>query len=376
MTLKKYKAYIPIPGDIIALKVMFVNSGFNLYLVGGAIRDFVLDKPIKDYDLATDATPEEIKDILDEHDVKYILVGEQFGVVNAIMHDTYEIATFREDSSSGDGRRPDSVKYSTIEADVLRRDLTMNALYFDIHTQEILDYVGGYDDIKNGVVRTVGNPEDRFNEDKLRILRAIRFACRTGKELDSRIKEFLSNEYDLIGVSKERIRDEFIKSIQSAKSTKHLMRMLADYNLFEWIFPDLKINKHFIDSNDEIIVISYLLIYNSPYRGLSKDLNKLTYTINEIRDIRFLMSLKDLSVKTAPSHKANQKDTRVSEAQIIEFASILNVEKKLIDAFLKYEPSINGSYVMSKYNITGPEVGKMINQLEIERFNAIYTEAI
>jgi tRNA nucleotidyltransferase/poly(A) polymerase len=367
MSLQKYKAYIPIPGDIIALKVRFREAGFGLYLVGGAVRDFVLDKPIKDYDLATDATPDDVQDILNNSGIKYVLVGEQFGVVNAIMHDTYEIATFREDSSGGDGRRPDSVSYSTIEADVLRRDLTMNALYFDINTQEILDYVGGYDDIKNGVVRTVGEPSDRFNEDKLRILRAIRFAARTDKELDSGIKDFLTNGYDLNSVSKERIRDEFIKSIQSAKSVVVLLEVYDTYNMFEWIFPGLKINKDFIESNDYMLVIASLLSTND-LNVLQKRFNKLTYSTEEIRNFGVLISLLSLNVESAPLLKRVERLSSLSDTQIKEFGELMGLSSNLIERFCEYELSVKGDVVRKEYGVEGPELGDKIHELEVEIF--------
>ena len=206
---KKYhrvKQDIDLPEDILAIQSEFKKNGYKLYLVGGAVRDAISGIKPKDYDLATDALPDEVERILSPK-YKMLPIGEKFGIWLVVTPaDEYEIATFREDV--GQGRRPDSVKFTTIENDVKRRDLTINALFYDIETGEIVDLVGGINDLKTGVVRAVGDPTERFNEDRLRILRAIRFAGITGSELDKSIHDSLTKDASLEGISKERIRDE------------------------------------------------------------------------------------------------------------------------------------------------------------------------
>lgn len=365
-------AHIPVTGDMIKLKVIFKEAGFKLYLVGGAVRDFLLNEPVKDYDLVTDATPDQIKVILDEFNIKYIGIGEQFGVINVIMSNDYEIATFREDSSESDGRRPDSVIYSTIENDVKRRDLTINALYFDIDKCQIIDYVGGIGDIYYNVIRTVGEASDRFREDKLRIMRAIRFANRTGGDLDVKIDRYLRNDSNLKGVSSERIRDEFIKSIKSAKSVVRLMDMYNTYGMFEYIFPGAKINRNFIESKDYIVVIAQLLLNNHLGVHYSRMMNQISYTNNEIGDIRFLMAIVHTLKRTeelyGPVLKNEQKKRTVTPEQITEFGEINDVKKSLIDVFINYELTIKGGEVKEKYNLQGPEIGEKVLELEREIF--------
>jgi len=169
---------ITIPDDIRRLHKVFKANGFQLFIVGGAIRDSILRKPIKDWDLATNMLTDDVIKMLrpQKFITNIIETGVKFGVVNAFTaNDEYEIATFRKDSASSDGRRPDSVEFADIATDVLRRDLTINALFYDLDTNEIVDLVGGVEDLKNGIVRTVGDPKLRFTEDPLRILRFFRF---------------------------------------------------------------------------------------------------------------------------------------------------------------------------------------------------------
>lgn len=369
MEVATMKVDMPIPDNVMVLSRIFDENGYELYVVGGAVRDFLLDKPIKDYDVVTNALPDQIEDILSKAGVRTIPTGKQFGIINAFVEgEEFEIATFRIDSKTGDGRRPDSVSFTDMKTDANRRDLTINALYYNIQTQEVIDYVGGVEDIKNGIVRTVGDPAERFEEDKLRILRAIRFAARTGNGLDPKIEAFLSSGYDLSEIASERIRDEFLKSIKSAISVEYLMQTYLKYDLFKWTFPRLEINTNFIDDNDHILVLAHLLIKND-LDSLGKKLNALNYTINEIRDIRFLAGIpKFLVPKLAYSLKKNQANTTVSELDILKIGELHGVNKNLLDAFNKFTLTVSGNEVMHKYNVTGPEVGQMITDLETLNF--------
>ena len=175
-----------VPKDVLDLHSLFKKNKRELYVVGGAVRDALLGQKPKDFDLATDAKPEEVVKILKSGGVETIgEVGQAFGVVIAKTPDFpegMEIATFREDI--GSGRRPDAVKFSTIDKDVLRRDLTINALFYDIDRGEVVDLVGGVADIMSNTIRTVGQAQLRFDEDRLRVLRALRFAGRTGSKLE------------------------------------------------------------------------------------------------------------------------------------------------------------------------------------------------
>jgi tRNA nucleotidyltransferase/poly(A) polymerase len=155
-----------------------LRAGHQALLVGGCVRDILLGREPADYDVATDAAPDEVMALFPES----VAVGAQFGVM-VVPRDgvKVEVATFRADAGYSDGRHPDSVEYArTPKEDVQRRDFTINGLLMRHDTGEVLDYVGGHADLRSGVIRAIGEPDRRFREDKLRLLRAVRFAARFG----------------------------------------------------------------------------------------------------------------------------------------------------------------------------------------------------
>src|SRR3954454_2475806 len=167
------------------------EHGHSAYLVGGCVRDLLLNREPADYDVATSATPQEAMRIFPQT----FAVGAQFGVVLVpVRRDNpegeranyaIEVATFRSDGAYSDGRHPDEVQFSKdAQLDVQRRDFTINGLLLDPDTREVLDYVGGRDDLQSGIIRTIGQAHQRFAEDKLRMLRAVRFAARFGYSID------------------------------------------------------------------------------------------------------------------------------------------------------------------------------------------------
>jgi len=367
---ERIKFNISIPEDIQALQDVFKASGYKLYVVGGAVRDALLGKTPKDFDLATEAVPDKVEEITKAAGYKTIPTGKAFGVINVFTNQgEYEIATFREDLSGG--RRPDAVSFTNIEGDVKRRDLTINALFYDIDTHEVVDLVGGVEDLKNGVVRTVGAPEDRFGEDRLRILRAIRFAGRFGSQLDQATDLALTKDSKLTGISGERIRDEFVKGLASAKDTKQYLKIIDKYGLFEDIFGGLRVNKNFINDNDPIIVLADLLQYNG-IDILGKKLNELKYSAEEVKAIKFLVGMLKLSVDTAASLKKAEEHAGVTPDQIKNFCRREGVPSDLLNAFLKYRLTVSGPEAMEKFNLKpGPELGQAIKKMETDNFTKL-----
>ena len=359
-----------LPKDIINIKDIFKSNGFQLFVVGGAVRDAVLGKDPKDFDLATNATPDQVEEMMQEAGFTTLATGKAFGVINVFTQSgDFEIATFRKDL--GSGRRPDSVEFTTIEGDVSRRDLTINALFFDIEAGEIVDLVGGLQDLRNGAIKTVGLAKDRFAEDRLRILRAIRFAARFGSDLDIDITNALSEDSSLEGISHERIRDEFLKGLKSAKSISDFLFILDVFHLFDWIFPELIVNHGFIIQDDPIVVMASLLKDNDK-TFLAKQLNKLTYSTDEIKAIMFLISLKDLDVETAVEIKRKQKNSGVNTDQILNFSIREDISSQLINPFLEFELSVSGEDVMKERGLKpGPELGKAILEIEIDNFKKL-----
>jgi len=232
ITENRVKYDLDIPNDILELSKIFKSHNYSLMIVGGAVRDSILNAPIKDYDLATDATPDQVEQIMSNAGFRTLPTGKAFGVINVFTDENeYEVATFRSDETKG--RNPEVKLGVSIETDSKRRDLTCNALYYDINTNEIIDLVGGISDLKNGIIRTVGNPEDRFSEDRLRILRSVRFAGRFGSELEPNVDAALRKDASLEGISPERIRDEFLKGIKTTKSVVQFLKLIDKYKLFD-----------------------------------------------------------------------------------------------------------------------------------------------
>lgn len=361
---------IPIPSDIQQIQQVFKKNGYKLYVVGGAVRDALLGKNPKDYDLATDAVPDKVEEMMAKANLRTLPTGKAFGVINVFTDQgEYEIATFREDLSGG--RRPDAVSFTNIEGDVKRRDLTINALFYDIETKEIVDLVGGVNDLKNGVVRTVGSPEDRFGEDRLRILRAIRFAGRFGSQLDPATDAALKKDASLKGISGERIRDEFLKGIASAKSVKNFLKMIDGYGLFDWVFNGLAVDKDFVENNDPMVVIATILKRNN-IETLRKELNNLKYSADEVKAISFLIGLTKLSPETAVLLKRAQKNAGVTPEQMKTFGKIVGLDSKLLDAFIQFQLSVSGPELMDKMNLKpGPELGQAIQKVETDNFKKL-----
>ena len=348
---------LKVPSDIIKIQKAFKKNGKKLYVVGGAVRDAILGKSPKDFDLATDAKPDEVLKIAKDLGMKTVEVGKSFGVVIVGGH---EIATFRKDI--GKGRRPSAVDYTDIEGDVKRRDLTINALFYDIDRKEIVDLVGGIKDLKKKNIRTVGKASERFDEDPLRKLRALRFQARLGGNLDKELLDALQKDPSLKGVSYERVRDEVIKSIKSAKDTKKYMELNDKIGFTSLIFPNLKISKPYIKDNDYILFISSLLKKNAP-SVLGKQLNKLTYTNDERNNIVFLVSLQHFKSEEIVIFKKLQNKTSLSDEQIIKFGKIIGKDMK---KFIKFKLSVGGKDVPS--DIKGPEMGVWIKNKEKEKF--------
>jgi poly(A) polymerase len=230
------------------------KHGHQAYLVGGCVRDLLLGREPADYDVATDAHPDQVMSIFPET----YAVGAQFGVVLVPLpgklreeaeaktgdhpghHNAVEVATFRCDVGYSDGRHPDQVHYSKRpEEDVQRRDFTINGLLLDPMNNGVLDYVGGRADLERRVVRTIGNPAHRFAEDKLRMLRAIRFAARFGYTIDPATFEAIQRlAPEIRQVSRERIRDEITKMLIEG-SARRAFELLDESNLLREVLPEV-----------------------------------------------------------------------------------------------------------------------------------------
>lgn len=212
------------------------DNDFETYLVGGCVRDTSMGISPKDWDIATKATAEDVMRIFK----KTIPVGVQFGVVIVLLNNfEFEVATFRKDGDYSDGRRPDAVVFSEAKEDVKRRDFTINGLLFDTEKEKIIDFCDGIKDIKNKIIRTIGDPNARFNEDKLRMLRAIRFSVRLDFKIEKNTFDAICNLSDKINeVSPERINDELSKILILQKRADAI-KLMQQCGLLNNILPEV-----------------------------------------------------------------------------------------------------------------------------------------
>jgi len=212
------------------------KSGHEAYFVGGCVRDLLRGAEPGDYDIVTSAKPDEVYPLFS----RTVPVGIRFGVVIVVEEGhNYEVATFRSEEDYGDGRRPSHVEFTTAEDDSRRRDFTVNALLMDPLAGSIIDYVGGKEDIERRLIRTIGSAQERFAEDHLRMLRAVRFAANLGYEIDIETLDAIKlNAPAIHRISAERIRDELTKLLTRGGARRG-MEILAETGLLAEILPEV-----------------------------------------------------------------------------------------------------------------------------------------
>ncbi len=217
-----------------AIATALKTRGFEAYFVGGCVRDLLLGIEPKDYDIATDAQPAQLVEMFPGANQ----VGAHFGVV---LVNGVEVATYRSDASYSDGRRPDHVLFEReARQDALRRDFTINGLFLDPESREVLDYVGGRDDLAARVVRAIGDPQLRFAEDHLRLLRAVRFAARLNFTIDpATLTAMRASAANIRDVSAERVRDELTRILTEGGARRGL-ELLDESGLLEYVLPEVK----------------------------------------------------------------------------------------------------------------------------------------
>jgi len=397
-------AEIPLPKAVYTLSDLFTQHKATLFAVGGAIRDYLYSvhhggkfSP-KDVDLATEAPPDKVLMILNSpkakaQGIKTFPKGEAFGVISAVIdHEEYEIATFREDGDYSDGRRPDSVSFSTPGKDAQRRDLTYNALFYDIHKKEIRDYnlnqhgLGqGLDDIKNLVARPVGKARDRFQEDKLRIPRLVRFFSRFNpgdikNHLDQETLAGIQEFKDLVGVSPERIAAEFTSGLQKAANPVNYIKNYEATGLMPAVFPGLQVDLQDVDRIGNVknikAVLAWLLKKDNP-TAVRFQLNQLKYS-NDVSDaVAFLLRLfrfdtaqvaqllkqRDL-YKQLNTPELQQQNRELIFKDVQDFAKISGQEKEL-NHFLNYQPTVRSQDYM---HLKGKAISSAMGAAESEAY--------
>jgi poly(A) polymerase len=212
------------------------ERGFSALFAGGCVRDMLMGSAPEDYDIATDARPDDIINIFE----RTVPVGIHYGVVLVIENGLeFEVATFRSDGTYTDGRHPDTVTFCDARGDALRRDFTINGMFYDPIDDKHFDYVRGKEDMQARLIRAIGDPSERFNEDRLRMIRAVRFACRFDYNIEDQTAEAIKELYEkILTVSMERIRDE-LRKILTGPNPHTGIKMMDDLNLLNEILPEV-----------------------------------------------------------------------------------------------------------------------------------------
>jgi poly(A) polymerase len=365
------------------------SHGFEALLAGGCVRDMLMRKRPKDYDIATSARPNDVIKIFK----RTIKVGAKFGVVIVLLENhQLEVATFRSDIGYTDGRHPGSVRFTCAAEDAGRRDFTINGMFYDPLTHKVIDYVKGQADLKRRVVRTIGNPDDRFSEDYLRMLRAVRFSTRLGFKIEPvTLKAVYKNAPKISKISAERIAVE-LESILAGSGRAQGASLLFKTGLAEAIFSSIGSQQ----IKSATIVLSYLpknidfaLAISAFFTGCPTSLalekcNKLKLSRDRIRHINFLLSNRgrllesDMSLASLKKLLAEpyfqdlyelqcaiqkaKSDRRSSLNELIKIRRRIN---KLKDFEIKPKPLLNGHELMRLGIVPGPSLGQLIEELYI-----------
>jgi len=373
--------YDMMPDSIKEISKVFSESGKSLYLVGGAIRDYIKGQEPKDYDVATDAMPDEVLDILKGY--KTQLQGEAFGIVVVYTDDQpegMEIATFRQDISKG--RNPKVKLGVTIEEDVERRDLTYNAMFYHIEKKEIYDLVGGMKDLEDGITRMVGDPFERIEEDSLRILRAFRFASRYNHILDERSIEAFEKRNNLENIdpdtgelkriSSERIYEEMQKAWKQSPDYNYYLQFFNEFNMWSEVFPGANINENLIETDSFRVCLANLFRNENPNGLANKLISKYKIDGGTADTIEFLIEFNNMTEENAIEvqkklKKKNLDVENIKESDILEWIRVENLGN-LHKKFLQYKPK-NWSDELKKQGFKpGPEFGKEIRKRSIDDF--------
>lgn len=407
----QFKLDITLPKVVRNINSIFEKGGYKLYLVGGAVRDFIDGRKPKDFDVATNATPRKVIEMFSnlfgvkkEKNNEYILKngwrvnlqGESFAVVVIYVpgeREGIEIASF---NTRHNGEIV--VDGVTLEEDAKRRDLTFNALYYDISDQEVIDLVGGVDDLKSQKVRMVGNPTERLEEDPLRIQRLFRFACKYNSVMDEQTKEAINATKDLYrkstperpnGVSQERIIEEFTKSFRSCPDFTEYLGYINEFKMWDVLFPGINFEtfdtSKYKSTNKLSIALSQILIDESMGIFKSTMVSEWKFSKDITQETSLFVEMTRLEEpKKAVNLKMRKERFSISDKIVNEFVTLMGIgNKPIIKKFLKFDPSVNSKEVMDENGIDhvdgkiknpredGKKLGMAISNKRISNFNSL-----
>jgi tRNA nucleotidyltransferase/poly(A) polymerase len=375
-----------------AIKIIKVlrQSGFQALLAGGCVRDMLLRRPAKDYDVATNAQPKEIIRLFE----RTLKVGAKFGVVIVLLDGAQvEVATFRAEADYADGRHPQIVHFTDAASDAARRDFTINGMFYDPVGRKVIDFVGGRADLKKRIIRTIGRPEERFGEDYLRMLRAVRFSSQLGFKIDSKtFAAIRKNAHNITKVSGERIAMELegiLTSTGRAGGVSNLLKSGLAKAIFPG-FPDKQIKAAIKVLSRLPQNISFPLGLSALFAGCTtafalKKIAVLKLSRNQIKHTKFLlngrgtlldedMSLAQLKMLLTEPYFRDlynfQKALLKSAGKSIGLLVKLNKRiKSLGNVELKPKPLLDGHDLISLGASPGPDLGRLARQLYFAQLN-------
>ncbi|MFW5704940.1 MAG: CCA tRNA nucleotidyltransferase [Nanoarchaeota archaeon] len=329
--------------ELNALKIVEIlkERGFEAYFVGGSVRDLLLGEELKDIDIATSAKPEEIKKSLSKiPEVKFLEIGESFNIVMAVIDKIhYEIATFRGEDEYSDGRRPEKVFFvNNAKEDAARRDFTINAMFYDPTNDELLDYFDGQKDLKDKVIRAIRDPNERFAEDYLRMLRAVRFAAAKNFEIEPKTLDAIKkNSEKISNISKERIKQEFDKIILSEKCADYVL-LCSELGLFENMF-EFKFDKKIVQNLSKTkpnLKVRYALLFEEK-ENISSFLRSLTFDNKTKQDIIWIVQNSNVLQKWKEMSEYERIELVCNDnfGNLVEFLKAKSFDMKNLEKFEK-----------------------------------------
>jgi tRNA nucleotidyltransferase/poly(A) polymerase len=389
------KIPMEIPDSLYQLSDIMHYAGFKVHIAGGAVRDTILGKTPKDYDITTDARPSDVVNRLGPYVKRAEVQGEKsFAVARLVAYDgnEYEFAPHRIDSgtrSGGEAILSTDDNPIGIKEDAKRRDLTINALFYRIPTKqerldgevgEVIDYVGGIDDIENEVIRTVGSPEERFAEDRLRILRALRFAGRVGGVVSQDAADAIKSNNSLTepsdaAVSEERIQEEIKKGIYSSKSSSHYINMLQEFGLFSQILPGLNVSTA-ISSSKNVAVQLATILRDNDHNEVSQVLLSKRFGNNVKDSVKFLLDLSELNpdslVNLKKEYKRINKVSKVilEDSDIMDFGVTIGKDFSKFLSFATSPPVVSARDLIAGGMRPGPQMGEALRMAEVDSYFA------
>lgn len=353
------------------------DAGFEAYFVGGSVRDVLLHRHVHDVDITTSAYPEEVKELFD----KSIDTGIKHGTVTVLYGgESYEITTFRTESGYQDFRRPDHVTFvQNLDEDLKRRDFTINALAMDMHGN-IVDLFNGIEDLKNHIIRAVGNPEKRFHEDALRMMRAVRFMSQLEFKLEEKTEQAIKNNHELLKkISVERIREEFVK-MGLGSFSREAFQIFLDTQLSEdvpdftgkkdllQVYPQLKFSPTMETSLWAVIII-LLKVPNEKIGKFMRDWKNSNAMTEKVEQVIKMFDLIADHVPTDYDLFEAGEDIIINTIDVAHILGQPISSEALVDRYLALpikkpsELAVDGRFLIKRGMRPGAQLGHTLNKI-------------